>query len=67
MPLTLLFFPLSSAWAWIASLDIIDVFHIGLPRPYSYHQIPYVFGVKVQCVLRIPLVWLVVNPFNITI
>ncbi len=29
------FFPLST-WTWIASINIIDVFHLGLPCPASY-------------------------------
>jgi hypothetical protein len=65
MPLTL---PssLPSTWTWIASLDIINVFHLGLARPRSYHHIPHVISIKVQCDLRIPLVWLVVDPSDIT-
>jgi hypothetical protein len=66
MPPTLAFSLLFSAWTWIASLDIINSFHLGLPRPRSYHHIPYVVHVEVQCALHIPLVWLVVNPFDIT-
>lgn len=54
--------PPPSAWIWIASLDIINTFHLGLSHPHSYHHLPYVFYIKVQCVLRIPLIWLVVNP-----
>ncbi len=41
MPLTLSSSP-PSALTWIASVNIIDVFHLGLPRPCSYHHIPYV-------------------------
>jgi hypothetical protein len=44
---TLTFFLPSSTWTWIASLDLIDVFHLGLPHPRSYHHIPYVIHVKV--------------------
>jgi len=44
---TLSSFPPFLAWTWIALLDIIDIFHLGLPRPYSYHHIPYAFCVKV--------------------
>jgi hypothetical protein len=55
-----------SAWTWIESLNIIDVFHLGLPCPCSYHHIPYVLRVKVQHALCIPLVRLAVRPFNIT-
>ncbi len=43
MPSTLPYFPPSLAWTWIASLDIIGIFHFGLPHPHSYHHIPYVF------------------------
>jgi hypothetical protein len=45
---------------------IIDVFHLGLPRPCSYHHIPYALHVEVLRVLHIPLVQLVVNPFDLT-
>jgi hypothetical protein len=55
------------AWTWIASLNIIDVFHLGLPCPRSYHHIPYVFRVKVQHALCIPLVRLAIRPSNTTI
>jgi hypothetical protein len=55
----------SSAWIWITSLDIIDVFHFGLPHPCSCYHIPYVFRVEVQCALCIHLVWLAVDPFDI--
>jgi hypothetical protein len=54
-----------STWTWITSLDIIDVFYFGLPHPCSYHHIPYVFHVEVQLALWIPVVQLVVNPFDI--
>jgi hypothetical protein len=63
---TLLSSPLSSAWIWITSLDNINAFHFDLPCPYSYHHIPHAFRVDVQHVLCIPLVWLVVDPFDIT-
>ncbi len=33
--------------------------------PRSYHHISYALRVEVQCVLHIPLIWLVVNPSNI--
>jgi hypothetical protein len=46
MPSTLPFFFPSSTWTWIASLDIINVFHLGLPHPHSYQHIPYVLRVK---------------------
>ncbi len=41
MPLALLSFSPSFAWACIAFV-IIDAFHLGLPHPWSYHQISYV-------------------------
>jgi hypothetical protein len=59
MFLTLPSSPLSFAWTWIASLNIIDAFHFGLPCP-SYSVF---FCVEIQRVLHIPLVWLVVDPF----
>jgi hypothetical protein len=65
MPLTLQTSPLSLAWTRIASLNIIEVFHLGLRRPHSYRHISYVFRVKVQHVLRIPLIWLVVDSSDI--
>ncbi len=46
MPSTLLSSP-PLAWTWIASLNIINVFHLGLPHPHSYHHIPYAFYVEV--------------------
>jgi hypothetical protein len=57
----------SLAWTWITSLDTIDAFHLGLPRPCSYYHIPYVFHVEVQCALCIHLIWLVINPFDIVV
>jgi hypothetical protein len=57
-----LFFP---AWTCIPSLNIINVFHLGLPCPHSYHHIPCVLYVKVQCALHIFLARLIVNPFDI--
>jgi hypothetical protein len=66
MSSTLLSSFLSLAWTWIASLDIIDVFHLCLPRPCSYHHIPYVFHVEVQRALCLLVVQLVINPSNIT-
>jgi hypothetical protein len=54
MPLTLPSFPPFSTWTWIASLDIIDVFHLGLPQFHSYYHIPYVLYVKVRHALHIP-------------
>jgi hypothetical protein len=64
MPLTLLYFP-PLTWTWITSLDIVHAFHLSLPRPHSYHHIPYVICVKIQCVLYIPLTWLDVDPSKI--
>lgn len=66
MPSRLPFILPSLAQTWITSLYIIDAFHLGLPRPYSYHHIPYTLHVEVLCDLRIPLVQLVVNPSNLT-
>jgi hypothetical protein len=57
MPLTLLSFPPSLAWTWITSLDIINASIL------IYH-FPYAFCVEVH-VLRIPLVWLTIDPFDI--
>jgi hypothetical protein len=62
---TLLSFLPPSAWTWIASLYIIDAFHFSLLHIHSYHHTSYVFNGEVQCALRIPLIWLVVNPFDI--
>jgi hypothetical protein len=59
-------FLLSSDWTWIASLDIINVFHLGLPHPHSYHHIPYVICVEVQHGLHIPLTRLAIDQFDIT-
>ncbi len=67
MPLALPSSPPFLTWTWITSLDIIDVFHLGLPRPHSYHHIPYVLHVKVQHDLCIPLARLIVDPSNIVI
>ncbi len=47
MILALSIFLLYFAWAWIASKDIIDVFHLGLSPPCSYHHIPYALCVYV--------------------
>jgi hypothetical protein len=66
MLLALLFSPPFSAWTWIASLDIIDVFHLGLPHLRSYHHIPYAFRVKVQCALQILLIQSIIDPSKIT-
>jgi hypothetical protein len=46
------FFPFST-WTWIASINIIDVFHLGLPHFHSYHHILYVLQVDVQWILHI--------------
>jgi hypothetical protein len=55
LPLTLPRFPPFSAWTWITSTNIIDVFHLGLLHLHSYHQISYVHRINVQHVLHIPL------------
>jgi hypothetical protein len=65
MPLVISSSP-PSTWTWIASLDIINVFHLSLPHPRSYDHIPYVICVEVQHVLHILLTWLAINPFDIT-
>jgi len=66
MPSALPFPPPSLAWMWIASLNIINVFHLALPHPHSYHHIPYALRLKVLWALRIPLAWLAIDPSNIT-
>ncbi len=47
MPLALLSSPPPLTWTWIASLNMSNAFHLDLPRPNSYHYIPYVLSVKV--------------------
>jgi hypothetical protein len=44
LPLTLPRSPPSLTWTWITSIDIIDVFHLGLPCPCWYHHISYVYN-----------------------
>jgi hypothetical protein len=61
-----MFFP-SSTWTWIASIDIIDIFHLGLSRPHSYHHIPCVLQVDVQWALHIHLSLLMFNFFDVII
>ncbi len=65
-PLTLPCSPLSSALTWIASINIIDAFHLGLLRLHSYHHIPYTFRVVVQQTLHIPLFQLAFDHSDIT-
>jgi len=65
MLLTLPSLLLSSTWTWIASLNIINMFHLDLPHPRSYHHIPYAICVEVQHVLHIPLIWLAIDPNDI--
>jgi hypothetical protein len=48
LPPTLPCSPPSLAWTWITSINIIDVFHLGLPCRCFYHHIPHVFQVNVQ-------------------
>jgi hypothetical protein len=55
MPSTLLSSLPFPTWTWIASLNIMNVFHFDLPFLCSYHHIPYVFCVEIQRVLHIPL------------
>jgi hypothetical protein len=57
--------PPSSTWTWIASINIIDVFHLGLLHLRSYHHIPYSLKVVVQWTLHIPLHQLAFDPFDI--
>jgi len=38
----------SSTWTWIASIDIIDAFNLGLFDPRSYHHVPYALRVDVE-------------------
>ncbi len=61
-PSTLPSSPPLLTWTWIASLNIINTFHLGLSHPHSYHHIPYAFYIDVQHALHIPLIWLVSNP-----
>jgi len=55
LPPTLLCSPPCSTWTWIASIDIIDAFHLGLPCICSYHHIPYALRIDVQQSLHILL------------
>jgi len=64
---TLPCFPPFSTWTWIASIHIIDVFHLGLLHPHSYQHILYVLRVDVQWALHIPLSQLTSNPSDIVI
>ncbi len=57
--------PPSSTWTWIESINIIDVFHLGLPCPHSYQHIMYTLRIDVQWILYIPLFQLTSNPFDI--
>jgi hypothetical protein len=45
MFLALLSFFLFLIWRWVASLNIIDVCHLGLPHPHSYTIIFHMFSV----------------------
>ncbi len=65
MPLTLPCSPPISASTWIAYIDIINVFNLGLLHHHSYHHIPYVFQVDFQQALHIPLFQLVFDPSDI--
>jgi hypothetical protein len=53
--LILPYYPPFLAWTWIASINIIDAFHLGLLGFHSYHHIPYTLQVDVQRALYIPL------------
>ncbi len=53
LPLTLPCSPPFLTWTWIAFIDIIDAFHLGLLHLHSYHHIPYVLQVDVQWALHI--------------
>jgi hypothetical protein len=57
----------SLTWTWIASIDIIDVFHLSLPCRHSYHHILYTLRVDVQWTLHIPLYRLTSNPFDVVV
>ncbi len=65
MPPTLSNSPLSSTWAWIPSIYIINAFHLGSPCPRSYHHIPYPLHDNVQHAFHIPLICMATNPSNI--
>jgi hypothetical protein len=54
MLLALLNFPPPFAWVWIATINIINAFHLGFSHPYSYHHISYPLHVNVQHTLHIP-------------
>jgi hypothetical protein len=55
----------SLAWTWIASIDIIDVFHMGLSCLHSYHHISYARRVDIQWALHILLFQLTFDPFDV--
>ncbi len=65
LPPTLLCFPPYSTWTWIASIDIIDAFHLGLPCLCSYHHIPYALRIDVQQTLHILLSWFTFDLSNV--
>lgn len=48
-----------------ASINIIDVFHLGLLCPCSYHHIPYVLQVNIQRTLHIHLFRLTYDLSNV--
>jgi hypothetical protein len=50
-----------STWTWIVSLDIINAFYLSLPRPHSYHHIPYV--VTYVNVME-SFIWIFIHVFN---
>ncbi len=66
LPLTLPCSPLFSALTWIASIDIINAFHLGLYHPCSYRHIPYAFRIDVQQTLHIHLFLLTFDHSDIT-
>ncbi len=65
LPLTLPCSLPSLTWTSIASIDIINVFHLDLSCPYSYHHIPYALQVDTQRTLHILKFQLTFDPSNI--
>lgn len=58
--------PFFFARVWISFVNIIDVLHLNLPCPYSYHHISFCF-IDVQHALCIHLAFVAINPSNIAI
>ncbi len=61
---TLLSSPLFFNWAWIASISIIDAFHLNFPCLGSYHHIPYPLCVDVYHALHILIVSMAIDSFD---